>query len=291
MPGAALSMHMIGFDKSRLNFKTPLRYLGASLMLAGLFIVVHAFSPSLKTYTQFTPDTQDRGFIPMLDPGLSRHQLQPGGGHPAIQGDETGSVSGMAGSPGEAMGGSSGEASPPGAAAQGEGDAISNDPASMGLLPTYISIPRIHLGAPVVEAKLQTVDVDGQSFRQWSAPDWLAAGWDTGSARLGAGGNTVLVGHHNEFGEVFRYLVSLSEGDKVIVWSGDVSFEYKVALILVLPESGQPLSKRLDNATWIEPTNDDRLTLVTCWPYSTNTHRLIIVAKAVPLAPSIRGIQ
>jgi sortase A len=41
---------------------------------------------------------------------------------------------------------------------------------------------------------------------------------------------------------------------------------------------------RIANAKWIQPTSDERLTLVTCWPYTNNTHRLIIVAR--PLAPS-----
>ena len=38
---------------------------------------------------------------------------------------------------------------------------------------------------------------------------------------------------------------------------------------------------RRANAQWIAPTDDERLTLVTCWPYISNTHRLIIVAKPV----------
>jgi len=36
---------------------------------------------------------------------------------------------------------------------------------------------------------------------------------------------------------------------------------------------------RRQNARWIAPTTDERLTLVTCWPYTGNSHRLIIVAK------------
>ena len=35
---------------------------------------------------------------------------------------------------------------------------------------------------------------------------------------------------------------------------------------------------RLANARWIQPSEDERLTLITCWPYESNTHRLIIVA-------------
>jgi sortase A len=37
--------------------------------------------------------------------------------------------------------------------------------------------------------------------------------------------------------------------------------------------------KRLENARWIGPFPDERLTLVTCWPYTNNTHRVIVIAK------------
>jgi len=36
---------------------------------------------------------------------------------------------------------------------------------------------------------------------------------------------------------------------------------------------------RQENARWIAPTDDERLTLVTCWPYTNNTHRVVVVAK------------
>ncbi|HID54608.1 MAG TPA: sortase, partial [Anaerolineae bacterium] len=34
-------------------------------------------------------------------------------------------------------------------------------------------------------------------------------------------------------------------------------------------------------AEWIMPTEDERITLVTCWPYTDNTNRLIVVAQPV----------
>jgi sortase A len=94
----------------------------------------------------------------------------------------------------------------------------------------------------------------------------------------------VLNGHHNEFGEVFRRLVELEPGDEVLVYSGDLEFDYKVVLKMILPERNQPAEVRLANAAWIMPTEDERLTLVTCWPYESNSHRLILVAKPAQAA-------
>jgi sortase A len=51
-------------------------------------------------------------------------------------------------------------------------------------------------------------------------------------------------------------------------------------------EEGEKSAVRLENASWIAKTSDERLTLVTCWPYDTNTHRLVVVASPVHL---IRG--
>jgi sortase A len=39
------------------------------------------------------------------------------------------------------------------------------------------------------------------------------------------------------------------------------------------------VDQRLANALWIMPSKDERLTLITCYPYDSNTHRLIIVAR------------
>ncbi len=50
----------------------------------------------------------------------------------------------------------------------------------------------------------------------------------------------------------------------------------------ILPDRGQPDEVRRENARWIQPTEDERITLTTCWPYTSNTHRLIIVAKPLP---------
>jgi LPXTG-site transpeptidase (sortase) family protein len=62
------------------------------------------------------------------------------------------------------------------------------------------------------------------------------------------------------------------------VYSGKNVFRYRVALAMLLPERFKSLTVRLDNARWILPTEDERLTLITCWPYESNTHRVIIVA-------------
>ena len=145
-------------------------------------------------------------------------------------------------------------------------------------IPDRILIPEIKLDAPVIEAKQINITYQNDNFIQWVAPNAFAAGELASSAPLGMVGNTVLIGHHNIYGEVFAHLVDLEAGDTILVYSGEHEFKYTIALKMILKERFEPAEVRLKNAEWIAPSLDERLTLVTCWPHNSNTHRLIIVA-------------
>ena len=151
--------------------------------------------------------------------------------------------------------------------------------------PERLIIPAIGLSAPIVVSPKETVQVNGQTFYQWQPPNSFAAGWQDGSALLGETGNTVLVGHHNEFGEVFGNLVNLKVGDFIEVDSQNFRFTYVIANRMIVAERDQTIGTRMLNARWILPSDDERLTLITCWPKTNNTHRLIIVARPVSAQP------
>jgi LPXTG-site transpeptidase (sortase) family protein len=146
--------------------------------------------------------------------------------------------------------------------------------------PAQIRIPVIDLEAPVSPISLESVTSNGATYYQWPVPNEFRAGWHDNSALLGRSGNTVLNGHHNIHGQVFRRLVDLEEGDEIIVADGTgQTFTYYVSHKEIFPERDQPLAVRLENAHWIGSSQDERLTLVTCWPFTDNTHRLVIVAR------------
>lgn len=146
-------------------------------------------------------------------------------------------------------------------------------------IPERIVIPSIGLDAPIVEAKTRNTWLAAEPVEQWLAPDEFAAGWHTNSAKLGEVGNVVLNGHHNTNGSVFKDLVKLDSGDLIIVTGGDQTSFYQVANKMILKERAQQPEVRWENARWILPSEDSRLTLVTCWPPESNTHRLILVAR------------
>jgi LPXTG-site transpeptidase (sortase) family protein len=147
-----------------------------------------------------------------------------------------------------------------------------------GGIPDRLAIEVIHLDAPILPEHFKEIRLNDQVFIQWRVPFRRASGWHDTSAKLGVSGNTVLNGHHNQYGEVFKGLVNLKEGDIIRVYSGEVEFAYKVNLVLLLPEKYQSIEVRIQNARWILPTTDERLTLVSCWPPESNTHRVVVVA-------------
>ena len=148
-----------------------------------------------------------------------------------------------------------------------------------GAEPVGVVIPSIGLDAPVVEIGLTYELVGGTRQAIWDVPDTRAAGWHNTSARLGVVGNAVLNGHNTSRGEVFRDLYRVEVGAAITVEgaTGDL-FVYRVAEKYILPEAGQPLEVRLENARYIQTTPDERLTLVTCHPYGSLANRLVLIA-------------
>jgi len=144
--------------------------------------------------------------------------------------------------------------------------------------PIHLQIPSLTIDAPVYEVGLEQIRQANELFFQWAVPTNYAAGWHGDSALLGQPGNTVLNGHHNIHGQVFRDLVNIKIGAEMIVEAVDGRHQYRIIEKLLLAERGQPLSVRQANARWIEPTDDERITIVTCWPATGNSHRLVVVA-------------
>ncbi len=143
--------------------------------------------------------------------------------------------------------------------------------------PTRLVIPSISIDSDIIPVGWNVIEKDGQQYSIWQVADH-AVGWHNTTAPLGQPGNTVMAGHHNVNGEVFRDLVNVEVGDSVTIYSAGQKFEYTVELKTIVKEKGEPVEVRRRNAQWIAPTDDERLTFVTCWPYTNNTHRVIVVA-------------
>lgn len=120
-----------------------------------------------------------------------------------------------------------------------------------------IIVPAIDVDAPVVE---------GDGWEELK----MGAGHHIGSANPGERGNMVISGHNDVYGEIFRDLQDLMIGDEVTVYAGDVPYRYvAVAKRVVEPTEVSVLG----------PTPNAIVTLITCYPYLIDTHRLVVIAE------------
>lgn len=146
--------------------------------------------------------------------------------------------------------------------------------------PTRIRIAAVGIDTPIVEVGFKVVMMNGQPVIEWQVADYAAGHHDL-SANPGARGNIVISGHNDWKGQVFRTLDRVKIGDDVTLTTPKGDYHYRVTEIHYRKDVGVPLSERLATGQFLAPMPEERLTLVTCWPYGVDDHRLIVVAKPV----------
>lgn len=147
------------------------------------------------------------------------------------------------------------------------------------LAPERLVIESLDVDHRIAPVASREVEYLGAAYQQWTAPNSGELGWHDTSAKLGAVGNTVINGHSSGYGETFRDLEDLKNGDLIQVYAENVLYTYVVANTMILKERWEPIEVRMENARWINPSRDERLTLISCWPDNSNTHRVVVVAK------------
>jgi LPXTG-site transpeptidase (sortase) family protein len=148
-----------------------------------------------------------------------------------------------------------------------------------------LSPPAPHAALPPVEARLSIARLHIRWAPVW-ARDFVAAAdgslrYDlvpaygvtrfAASARLGQVGLTLMSGHDDIYGSIFRYLGRMKRGDVITVTQGGHTYHYVVRSVqTVTPENVSML-----NATRTVPT----LALISCTPYWVDTHRVVVIAE------------
>jgi sortase A len=90
------------------------------------------------------------------------------------------------------------------------------------------------------------------------------------SGRPGKPGNVVLSGHNDIYGEPFRYLDRLKPGDEIIISTERQTYTYVVNEVQVVDPTD----------VWVMgPTDEARVTLISCYPYRVNTRRIVVFAE------------
>ena len=149
------------------------------------------------------------------------------------------------------------------------------------LYPVHLAAPAIGLDTEVKPLGWRQVQEGNEEVSIWHMVD-KAAGWHLNSVVPGQVGNAVISGHNNIGGAVFRNLNRLQPGDEITVLTNvGTALAYMVAEVQIVPEKYASAAQRAANAQAISATSDERLTLITCWPANSNTHRVIVVAHPV----------
>ncbi len=146
--------------------------------------------------------------------------------------------------------------------------------------PTHLRIPAVNIDTEIVQVGYEVQEVEGQRVREWEVASY-AAGHHKTSARPGEKGNMVITGHNDWEGEVFRTLEHIEIGNEVSVSTENGDYTYVVEEVHMRREIGVSMEERLATGQFLANMPDERLTLVTCWPYGINDHRVIVVAKPV----------
>ncbi len=145
-----------------------------------------------------------------------------------------------------------------------------------GALPVEIEIGSIAVSSPIVPVGWSNNSTGANS---WDSPE-NAVGFAINSAAPEAQGNTVLYAHNNVLGQVFRDLDQLRPGNLIVVRTDDGNvWEYLVEDVVVFDESDVDMTQRWANLReWFASSDSSQLTLMTCWPYTGNSHRVAVRA-------------
>lgn len=146
--------------------------------------------------------------------------------------------------------------------------------------PTRLVIPEIDLDVPVVPVGIKTKGQGANARSVWDDASNAAAFHQT-TAFPGNPGNTVINGHRDIFGSVFRHLDKVAVGNEIVLYVGDVAYPYRVTETMVVPETFASAKQRAENLRLIGHMPEERLTLITCTPVGLATHRILIIAKPV----------
>lgn len=141
-----------------------------------------------------------------------------------------------------------------------------------------LSIPAIDLNTSINEIfPIETVSVNGEKRMEWEILGYAVGHYDT-SGNPGEGRNIVLNGHNNTEGEVFRDLNKLKTGDEVILFTLEREFQYKVENVVFVPYLGAEEEGDAVLQSYTAPNSTEMVTLISCWPYATNSHRIVVIA-------------
>lgn len=143
---------------------------------------------------------------------------------------------------------------------------------------THIWIPAIGVYSNIVPVGWKAYQ-GSQNFLEveWDSPVG-DVGWVITSALPDQPGHILLYGHNNMYKAVFRDLSQLEVGDEIWLWTGEDQWIYvvkEVKKFSILSSEAESYARMLNE---LQTSKKQGLVLLSCWPYLSNTHRVIVLA-------------
>ena len=148
-------------------------------------------------------------------------------------------------------------------------------PTPLPLPARRLSIPAIGLNTSVKESSPRQMS-NGTFI--WDPPAYAAGHYES-SGDPGEGRNIVFLGHNNMAGQVFRDLDKLAPGDEIILLTDTREFRYQIQQVLIIPYTGHELEATVQIQALTGPQPSEVVTLISCWPYTTYTSRILVIAS------------
>ena len=134
-----------------------------------------------------------------------------------------------------------------------------------------LEIDKLAVLVPVIE------NVNGASKKEYDNKLKEGVAHLLGTALPGSKSNIFIFGHSSAwyetpYAKVFARLNELENNDEIIVYYKATKYTYRVSEKRVVQKT---------DLTVLAPTNEEILTLMTCWPLGTDLKRLIVISKKV----------
>ncbi len=170
-------------------------------------------------------------------------------------------------------------------------------PTPAPVLPVRLQIPDLKIDTKVEEMGWNVVQTKSGPVSEWALPK-NDAGHHINSACIGQPDNLVISGHNNIYGRVFMPISQAWTNDKrvkvdnytdksdvldgrelILFDAAGAQHKYVITDFFRLKDTGVPQQQREANGHYMLPTGDERVTIITCWPPTNNTHRLVVIAR------------
>lgn len=173
-------------------------------------------------------------------------------------------------------------------------------PTAAAVAPARLAIADLKIDAKVVPMGWQVVETAQGPRSEWVIPE-NDAGHHINSAYLGDAGNLVISGHNNIYARIFLRISQawdnasrvkvddftdrsdLLDGRTIQLFdAAGKRYDYVITDFLRVRDTGVSQQQRINNGRFLLPTNTAQLTIITCWPPTNNTHRLVVIAEPAP---------